>query len=100
MLDTSDVYGPHTNEELIGRAIKDIPRERVILATKFGISGGPYSPTGSTVRGDAAYVRESVEGSLKRLGVDYIDLYYVHRKDPKVPVEETFGVLKVRRLHT
>lgn len=90
LLDTSDAYGPHTNEELIGRAIRH-HRDQVILATKFGVVGmvGPDR----TTRGDAAYVREACDGSLQRLDVDHIDLYYAHRIDPNVPIEETVGAM-------
>uniref|UniRef100_A0A0C9S6P7 TSA: Wollemia nobilis Ref_Wollemi_Transcript_14472_1488 transcribed RNA sequence n=1 Tax=Wollemia nobilis TaxID=56998 RepID=A0A0C9S6P7_9CONI len=89
-LDTSDVYGPHTNEILVGKAIKGI-RDKVQLATKFGISfeGGKRE-----IKGDPAYVRAACEGSLKRLGVDCIDLYYQHRVDTKVPIEVTIGEMK------
>jgi len=87
LLDTADVYGPHTNEELVGRAIAD-RRDRVVLATKFGFTGKP-----GEVRGDAPYVQQSCEASLKRLGVDHIDLYYQHRVDPEVPIEDTIGAM-------
>ncbi|MFI9010018.1 aldo/keto reductase [Actinosynnema sp. NPDC053489] len=92
MLDTADMYGPHTNEELVGRAIRG-RRDEVVVATKFGILTTD-DPMAKPVRGDAAYVREAVDGSLRRLGVDHIDLYYQHRVDPTVPVEETAGALK------
>ena len=91
-LDTSDAYGPHTNEELVGRAVAD-RRDRVTIATKFGIVRDPADPTSRGFRGDAAYVRESCDGSLRRLGVDTIDLYYLHRTDPSVPIEETVGAM-------
>jgi aryl-alcohol dehydrogenase-like predicted oxidoreductase len=90
-LDTSDMYGPYRNEELVGRAIAD-RRDRVVLATKFGISRGP-DPADRTIRGDADYVRQACEGSLRRLGVDHIDLYYQHRTDSRVPIEETVGAM-------
>jgi aryl-alcohol dehydrogenase-like predicted oxidoreductase len=94
-LDTSDMYGPHTNERLVGRAIKG-RREEVFLATKFGIkleraSGG--GPPVRSIDGSAAYVREACEGSLQRLGVEHIDLYYQHRVDPNTPIEETVGAM-------
>jgi aryl-alcohol dehydrogenase-like predicted oxidoreductase len=89
-LDTSDIYGPFTNEVLVGKAIKGI-REKVQLATKFGIS---YVDGKPEVRGDPAYVRAACEASLKRLDVDCIDLYYQHRIDTKVPIEVTIGELK------
>ncbi|KAE8717569.1 putative aldo-keto reductase 2 [Hibiscus syriacus] len=93
LLDTSDVYGPHTNEILLGKALKDRGvRERVELATKFGIY---YTDGGEAdIRGDPAYVRAACEGSLKRLGVDCIDLYYQHRIDTRVPIEVTIGEVK------
>lgn len=90
-LDTSDVYGPHTNEILLGKALKGGWREKVELATKFGID---YTDGKREIRGDPAYVRAACEGSLKRLDVDYIDLYYQHRIDTKVPIEVTMGELK------
>src|SRR2546429_5842222 len=89
-LDTADAYGPHTNEELVGRAIAD-RRDEVVLATKFG---NFMRDDGSrTVRGDAAYVHEACDASLKRLGTDHIDLYYQHRVDTDVPIEETVGAM-------
>ena len=91
-LDTSDVYGPHTNEVLVGKAIQG-KRDEVFLATKFGIVRDPADPTRRGVDGSPAYIRKSVEGSLKRLGVEAIDLYYQHRIDPKTPIEETVGEL-------
>jgi len=91
-LDTADAYGPHTNEELVGRAIKG-KREQVFLATKFGIVRDPSNPAARGINGRSDYVRSSVEGSLKRLGVDHIDLYYQHRVDPATPVEETVGAM-------
>lgn len=87
-LDTSDVYGPHKNEELVGRAIKG-KREKVVLATKFGIVRDPSNPSARGVNGKPEYVRQSCEGSLRRLGVDTIDLYYQHRVDPNTPIEDT-----------
>jgi aryl-alcohol dehydrogenase-like predicted oxidoreductase len=91
-LDTSDVYGPHTNEQLVGRAIAD-RRGEVILATKFGIVRDPDDPHRRGVDGSPDYVRRSCEGSLQRLGVDHIDLYYQHRVDPDTPIEETVGAM-------
>ncbi|MEU2035786.1 aldo/keto reductase [Nocardia amamiensis] len=90
LLDTANVYGPETNERLVGRAIAD-RRDQVVLATKFGIVWGEGGAMGA--RGDAAYVKESCDASLARLGVDHIDLYYQHRVDPDVPIEETWGAL-------
>ncbi|KAK3145069.1 hypothetical protein QOZ80_4AG0322590 [Eleusine coracana subsp. coracana] len=87
LLDTSDVYGPHTNEILVGKALQRGVREKVQLATKFGIR---MDADGTReIRGDPAYVRAACEGSLKRLGVDCIDLYYQHRVDTRVPIEIT-----------
>ncbi|MBW4716156.1 aldo/keto reductase [Saccharothrix obliqua] len=87
LLDTADAYGRGANEELVGRAIAD-RRDRVVLATKFGLADPERRP-----RGDAAYVRRACEASLRRLGVDHIDLYYQHRVDPTVPIEETVGAM-------
>jgi aryl-alcohol dehydrogenase-like predicted oxidoreductase len=92
LLDTADMYGPHTNEELVGRAIAD-RRDQVVLATKFGIVRDPDDPMKRGVNGRPDYVRASVEGSLQRLAVDHIDLYYQHRVDPDTPIEETVGAL-------
>ncbi|KAK9932831.1 hypothetical protein M0R45_020053 [Rubus argutus] len=91
-LDTSDVYGPFTNEILLGKALSGGVRDKVELATKFGISG--IVDNKRDTRGDPAYVRAALEGSLKRLGVDSVDLYYQHRIDTRVPVEVTVGELK------
>jgi|SRR5579871_2593419 aryl-alcohol dehydrogenase-like predicted oxidoreductase len=91
-LDTADVYGPRTNEELVGRAIKG-KRDKIILATKFGIVRDPANPMARGVNGKPDYVRQSCEASLRRLGVDYIDLYYQHRVDPNTPIEETVGAM-------
>jgi aryl-alcohol dehydrogenase-like predicted oxidoreductase len=90
MLDTADVYGQGHNEQLIRRAISG-RRDEVVVATKFGITRATGGGRG--VRGDAAYVRTSCTASLERLGVDYIDLYYLHRVDPEVPIEETWGAM-------
>ncbi|KAG0512541.1 hypothetical protein BDA96_10G023000 [Sorghum bicolor] len=91
LLDTADMYGPHTNEILLGKALEGGVREKVELATKFAVS---YADGKWEIRGDPAYVRAACEGSLKRLGVDCIDLYYQHRIDKKVPIEVTIGELK------
>ena len=91
-LDTADVYGPHINEELVGKAIQG-RREQVFLATKFGIVRDPANPSFRDVNGRPEYVRASCDASLKRLGVDHIDLYYQHRVDPNVPIEETVGAM-------
>ncbi|MBS4432906.1 aldo/keto reductase [Pectobacterium punjabense] len=92
LLDTADMYGPHTNELLLGKAIKG-KREQVFLATKFGIVRDPANPHARGVCGKPDYIRRAVEGSLTRLGTDVIDLYYQHRIDPAVPIEETVGAL-------
>ncbi|MFJ5434785.1 aldo/keto reductase [Pectobacterium sp. CHL-2024] len=92
LLDTADMYGPHTNELLLGKAIKG-KREQVFLATKFGIIRDPANPNARGVCGKPDYIRRAVEGSLTRLGTDVIDLYYQHRIDPTVPIEETVGTL-------
>jgi aryl-alcohol dehydrogenase-like predicted oxidoreductase len=90
--DTADVYGPHTNEQLVGRAIKG-HREQVVIATKFGILRDPTKPEFRGICGKPDYVRQSCEGSLRRLNVDVIDLYYQHRVDPNTPIEETIGAM-------
>ncbi len=90
-LDTADMYGPFTNERLVGRAIAS-RRDEVVLATKFAnVRGEDGSFQG--IRGDAAYVRQACDASLQRLGVDHVDLYYQHRVDPSVPIEETVGAM-------
>lgn len=91
-LDTSDIYGPYTNEELVGRAIKG-KRNQVFLATKFGIVRDPKDPNARGFNGRPEYVREAIDGSLKRLRVDVVDLYYQHRVDRTVPIEETVGAM-------
>lgn len=90
--DTADMYGPYTNEELVGKALKKY-RDSVTIATKFGIVRDPDDPAKRGLNGRPEYVRSSVEGSLKRLGTDVIDLYYLHRRDPDVPIEETVGAM-------
>jgi aryl-alcohol dehydrogenase-like predicted oxidoreductase len=92
LLDTSDAYGPFTNEELIGKAIRG-RRDHVKVATKFGFVGGTDGRGGGSIDGRPEHVREACDGSLQRLGVDHIDLYYLHRVDPKVPIEETVGAM-------
>ncbi|HEY3521944.1 MAG TPA: aldo/keto reductase [Rhodanobacteraceae bacterium] len=91
-LDTADIYGPHTNEVLVGKAIKG-RRDEVFLATKFGIMRDPADPERRGVNGRPEYVRAACDASLKRLGVNYIDLYYQHRVDRSVPIEETVGAM-------
>ena len=91
-LDTSDIYGPHTNEVLVGKALKG-RRDRFFVATKFGILRDPANPERRGVDGSPAYVRHAVEASLRRLGIETIDLYYQHRVDPKTPIEETVGAM-------
>jgi aryl-alcohol dehydrogenase-like predicted oxidoreductase len=91
-LDTADMYGPFTNEELVGRAIKG-RRSDVFLASKFGIMRDAADPSVRGISGSPEYVRKSIEGSLRRLGVETIDLYYQHRVDPSVPIEDTVGAL-------
>jgi aryl-alcohol dehydrogenase-like predicted oxidoreductase len=92
LLDTADMYGPYKNEELVGRAIAG-RRDRVFLATKCGIVRDPTNPAARGVDGSPDYVKRSCEGSLKRLGVDHVDLYQLHRVDPKTPIEETMRAL-------
>ena len=89
LLDTADSYGPHHNEELLGEALAG-RRDRVFLATKFGVVRGSGEPT---INGSPAYARSAVEASLRRLRTDYIDLYYLHRVDPTVPIEDSVGAM-------
>ncbi len=91
-LDTSDMYGPFTNEVLVGKALKG-KRDQVTLATKFGIVRDATNPTVRGFNGKPEYVHQACEGSLKRLNVDIIDLYYLHRVDPATPIEETVGAM-------
>ncbi|XP_043697788.1 probable aldo-keto reductase 1 [Telopea speciosissima] len=90
--DTANVYGANANEVLVGKALKQLPREKIQLATKFGVVR--IEPTKMVVNGTPEYVRACCEGSLERLGVEYIDLYYQHRVDTSTPIEETMGELK------
>ncbi len=91
-LDTAEAYGPYTNEELVGRAVKG-RRKQAIIATKFGfkIEGGQLNPTGLNSR--PAHIRKAVDGSLRRLGTDFIDLLYQHRVDPTIPIEDVVGTM-------
>ncbi len=91
-LDTSDIYGPHTNERLVGEAISD-RRDEVVLATKFGIVRDPNDPSVRGVNGRPEYVMKACDASLQRLRIDHIDLYYQHRVDPDVAIEETVGAM-------
>ena len=91
-LDTADVYGPHTNEELVGKAIRG-KRDKLVIATKFGIVRDPRNPHSRGVSGKRGYVSKSCEDSLRRLGIETIDLYYQHRVDPDTPIEETVGAM-------
>lgn len=91
-LDTADMYGPHTNERLVGRAVAG-RRDEVVVATKFGIVRDPANPLARGVNGRPEYVRAACDASLSRLGVDHIDLYYQHRVDPDVPIEESVGAM-------
>jgi len=90
--DTADMYGPHTNEMLVGKALTG-RRDEAVVATKFGIVRDPGYPERRSVNGRPEYVRQSCDGSLSRLGVDHIDLYYQHRVDPDTPIEETVGAM-------
>jgi aryl-alcohol dehydrogenase-like predicted oxidoreductase len=92
LLDTSDAYGPFTNEELVGKAIRG-RRDKVRVATKFGFVGGTDGRGGGGLDGRSEHVRKACDASLQRLGVDHIDLYYQHRVDPAVPIEETVGAM-------
>lgn len=91
-LDTADVYGPHRNEELVGRAVRGM-RDRFVIATKFGIVRDPADPRRRAVCGRPEYVKQCCDASLRRLGIDVIDLYYQHRVDPQTPIEETVGAM-------
>jgi aryl-alcohol dehydrogenase-like predicted oxidoreductase len=90
--DTSDMYGPHTNEVLVGKALAT-RRDEAVIATKFGIVRDPDAPASRAVNGRPDYVRRACDGSLSRLGIDHIDLYYQHRVDPDTPIEETVGAM-------
>ncbi|HET7115107.1 MAG TPA: aldo/keto reductase [Hanamia sp.] len=90
--DTADMYGPYTNEILVGKAIQSF-RKDITIATKFGIVRDPSNPKARGVNGRPEYVKSSCEGSLKRLNVEVIDLYYLHRRDPDTPIEETVGAM-------
>jgi len=92
LFDTADIYGPFTNEILVGKAIKPF-RKEITLATKFGIVRDPANPNLRGQNGKPEYVKSSCEASLKRLNVEVIDLYYLHRKDPDTPIEETVGAM-------
>jgi aryl-alcohol dehydrogenase-like predicted oxidoreductase len=92
LLDSADMYGPYTNEELIGRAVAG-RRDEVVLASKVGNEIGPDGQLTWRINGRPEYIRRSIEGTLRRLGTDHLDLYYLHRVDPDVPVEESFGAL-------
>ncbi|MDX6699456.1 MAG: hypothetical protein QOE65_2853 [Solirubrobacteraceae bacterium] len=91
-LDTAEMYGPYTNEELVGKAIAG-RRDEFVVATKFGIRPDPDDPANRVIDGSPENVRRSIEGSLKRLGTDHVDLYYQHRIDPDTPIEETVGAM-------
>jgi aryl-alcohol dehydrogenase-like predicted oxidoreductase len=90
LLDTADMYGPHTNEQLVGRALRGKRRDQVVVATKFGVVRGAQA---RGLDGTPDYVRKAIDGSLSRLGLDYVDLYQYHRVDPKTPIEDTVGAM-------
>lgn len=92
LYDTADLYGAGENEKFISPFVR-AHRDEIVLATKFALGVDPADPTKRTIRNDAPYIRQCVEGSLKRLGVDHIDLYYMHRRDVNVPIEETVGTM-------
>ena len=92
LLDTADIYGPHSNEQLIGEAIRG-KRDQVFLASKFGIVRDPANPAFRGINGRPDYIHQAIDASLKRLGVETLDLYYQHRMDPNVPIEETVGAM-------
>ena len=91
-LDTADMYGPHSNEQLLGRALAG-KRDQAVIASKFGIMRDPSNPQSRGLNGSPDYLRQAVEGSLQRLKTDYLDLYYQHRIDPNVPIEDTVGAM-------
>ena len=98
LVDTADVYGPYTNEELVGRALKDGYRERVVLSTKVGLEVSNAVPAAGTMpglvkNGTPEHIRESIDASLRRLGTDHVDLYILHRVDPDVPLEESWAAM-------
>ena len=98
LVDTADVYGPYTNEELVGRALKDGYRERVVLSTKVGLEVSTAAPAAGTMpglvkNGSPEHIRSSIDGSLRRLGTDHVDLYILHRVDPDVPLEESWAAM-------
>ncbi|MCQ1955847.1 aldo/keto reductase [Arthrobacter sp. zg-Y826] len=98
LIDTADVYGPYTNEELVGRALKDGYRERVVLSTKVGLEVSTEAPAAGTMPGlkkdgRPEHIRASIDASLRRLGTDHVDLYILHRVDPQVPLEESWGAM-------
>src|SRR5579863_6641701 len=90
-LDTAEIYGPYKNEELLGRFLREVPRDRLVIATKFGFRFGPGGARG--VDSSPENIRRAVDGSLRRLGIETIDLYYQHRVDPNVPIEDTVGAV-------
>ena len=92
LFDTADMYGPYTNEQLVGKALAG-RHDEAVIATKFGIVRDPDDPAKRAINGRPEYVRQSCDGSLSRLGVDHIDLYYQHRVDPDTPIEETVGAM-------
>jgi aryl-alcohol dehydrogenase-like predicted oxidoreductase len=92
LFDTADIYGPHSNEQPLGKALRG-KRDQLFLASKFGILRDPANPDVRGVNGRPDYVRQAIEGSLRRLGTDHLDLYYQHRMDPQVPIEDTVGAL-------
>lgn len=92
LFDTADMYGPHTNEELLGRALRGRPRDSFVLSTKFGIVRSER-PQDRAVNGKPAYVKAAIDGSLRRLGLDHVDLYFYHRVDATTPIEDTVGAM-------
>src|SRR5207249_1225958 len=92
LFDTADMYGPYVNEELVGRALAG-RRDEVSIATKFGFARDPGNPMVRSINGRPDYVKQACDASLRRLGIDHIDLYYQHRVDPDTPIEETVGAM-------
>jgi aryl-alcohol dehydrogenase-like predicted oxidoreductase len=93
LLDTAEIYGPHTNEQLLGRFLREVSRDSVVVATKFGFKFDPNQPATRAPDSSPANVRRACDGSLSRLGIEVIDLFYQHRVDPDIPIEETVGAM-------
>ncbi|HNJ43389.1 MAG TPA: aldo/keto reductase, partial [Acidobacteriota bacterium] len=92
-LDTAEMYGPYKNEELLGRFLREVPREKLVIATKFGFRIDPQTGTATGLDSSPDNIRKVCDDSLRRLGIETIDLFYQHRVDPAFPIEETVGVM-------